>query len=152
MISLHIYTSILAIVSGLIVLLSTKGTLVHLIVGRIYALAMVTLAVASFGIYEVTGSFYIFHAISIQSLIFVIAAVVIARFMRTTLSNWQAWHGRFMVYSYITLIVTGTAQFFDRLPIANTTLRALVFLTLPAVLGWAYFEFYYLKKQPNTDT
>lgn len=141
-ISIHIGSSILAIISGAFVLLLQKGDRWHTILGRVYAASMITLAAVSFGIYEVTGSFYIFHAISIQSLFFTLAGLCLSRFLRTQISGWLIWHGRFMVYSYITLIVTGTAQFFDQLPFENTTVRAIVFLSIPAVIGWALYEFW----------
>ena len=141
-ISIHIGSSVLAIISGAFVLLLNKGDRWHIILGRVYAVSMITLAAVSFGIYEVTGSFYIFHAISIQSLFFTLAGLCLSRFLRTQISQWIIWHGRFMVYSYITLIVTGIAQFFDQLPFENTTLRAIVFLSIPAITGWALYEFW----------
>ncbi|MFK7800573.1 MAG: hypothetical protein AB8G95_02980 [Anaerolineae bacterium] len=140
-------TAVVAIICGLLVFYFEKGSWKHVILGRLYFASMSLMAIISFGINEVNGSFSIFHFISIQSLIFLFLAILVSRFLRVKLPTWEIWHGRFMVYSYITLLITGMAQFFDRLPIENTTIRALIFLTLPAILMWYYFEFKFTPRQ-----
>lgn len=139
--TIHVVTAIIAIVCGLLVFAFQKGTWTHIILGKIYFISMTLMVLVSFGINEVNGSFSIFHAISIQSLIFLLLAISISRLARSRLSTWQIWHGRFMVYSYIALIVTGVAQFFDRLPFENSALRAVFFLTLPSIIMWYIYEF-----------
>ncbi len=123
----HVAASVSALLLGGTVLALRKGTPRPVLAGWLYTASMVVLGLSSFGIYEVSGSFSIFHAITIQGLVFVSAGIVCARFLRKRLGEWQVWHARFMVYSYITLAVTGTAQFFDRLPIENPAIRAIIF-------------------------
>lgn len=139
--TLHIVCAIIAIACGALVFVFQKGTWLHVLFGRFYVISMTLMGLVSFGIHEVNGAFSIFHAISIQSLIFLLLAVGVSRGLRNRLATWKIWHGRFMVYSYITLIVTGIAQFFERLPVENTALRAVLFLTLPAVVMWYFYEF-----------
>jgi hypothetical protein len=40
-----------------------------------------------------------------------------------------------MQATLLVLIVTGTAQFFDRLPLPNDALNAIVFLQVPLIIG-----------------
>ncbi len=86
------------------------------------------------------GAFSIFHLISIQTLLFIAAGLAFL-FLRRSIRHWYVWHLRFMLYSYVTLIVTGIAQAFEYLPFTNDVVTAVVFLQIPAVVGWFLIEF-----------
>ena len=47
----------------------------------------------------------------------------------------QRTHSVLMSASYLMVVMTGIAQFFDQLPFPNDTLNAIVFLHLPSVVG-----------------
>ncbi|MGB7235348.1 MAG: hypothetical protein WBD41_05120 [Rhodococcus sp. (in: high G+C Gram-positive bacteria)] len=49
--------------------------------------------------------------------------------------DWQRRHAAAMQATLLVLIVTGTAQFFDRLPLPNDALNAIVFLQVPLIIG-----------------
>ena len=140
MIFFHTGAAILAILCGLLVLLLEKGTATHKMIGKIYATVILALCTFSVFIHEINGGFSIFHLISIQATVFVVAGLV-PLFLRDRLEYWYVWHLRFMLYSYVTLVVTGVAQAFEYLPLESDLLNAVVFLQAPALIGWALIEF-----------
>lgn len=140
MIVLHTGFAIGAIFCGLFVLSLEKGTATHRMIGKIYVAAIVALCVLSFFIREIDGGLSIFHLISVQTLVFVVAGLI-PLFLRNRLEHWYVWHLRFMLYSYVTLIVTGIAQGFEYLPFENGLLNAIIFIQAPAFIGWTLIEF-----------
>ena len=139
MIVFHTGAAILAILCGLLVLCLEKGTATHKMVGKIYAAAILALCVFSVFIHEINGGFSIFHLISVQATFFVVAGLV-PLFLRGKVAYWYVWHLRFMLYSYVTLVVTGIAQAFEYLPFESDALNAVVFLQVPGLVGWALIE------------
>lgn len=82
LLTLHISAAIWAVITGTIQLTSRKGTTQHKFIGRSWMLAMVIVAVSSFGITGFTpiiGSFSIIHLLSIWVLICVAASIYFAR-------------------------------------------------------------------------
>ncbi|CAN5628743.1 hypothetical protein BH24ACT22_BH24ACT22_13860 [soil metagenome] len=140
MVIIHTGAAIFAILCGILVLILEKGTSTHKMIGKIYATAILTLCVFSIFIQEINGGFSIFHLISIQTTVFVIAGLC-ALLLRNKLEHWYVWHLRFMLYSYVTLVVTGIAQAFEYLPFESGLLNAVVFIQAPAFVGWALIEF-----------
>lgn len=137
---LHTAAAVLALCSGLLVLSLRKGTIAHRRTGKIYVAAILVLCASSAFIHEINGELSIFHLITVQTLAFVGAGLV-ALVLRDRLEHWYVWHLRFMLYSYVTLIVTGIAQAFEHLPLGTDLLNAIVFIQAPAVIGWALIEF-----------
>lgn len=76
---LHITTAVIAILTGLLVLLQAKGTRRHRRLGTLYVASMVTLNISSFFIFKLTGEFSPFHVATFLSLATVIvsSAVII---------------------------------------------------------------------------
>jgi len=146
LIGFHTVAAIVALVVGMVVVGTEKGSRKHRFLGRAYLASMLVMVILSFQINEINGGLSIFHLISVQCLIFLSLGIGVSRFLRNKLVAWQIWHGRFMVYSYITLVVTGTAQFFDHLPFENEAVRAIAFLSVPSALMWFYFEFVLLAR------
>ena len=134
MIALHVLTVIAALVSGIIVLVLPKGSGVHKRLGWLYAASTAVMAFSSFGIYELRNGPSIFHAVSVIILI-TVGLGIYQPLRRKQSSNWLWWHLVLMQISYVMLVVTGVAQFFDQLPFSSPAANAVVFLQLPLIAG-----------------
>jgi uncharacterized membrane protein len=95
----HFITSVVALITGLVVILNPKGTLFHKRIGYIYVVSMLSLNISSFFIVNF-GGLSLFHFFAIVSL------VSIAGGMLPTLQkkeNWLAYHYYFMSWSVVGL-------------------------------------------------
>ena len=95
----HFITSVLALITGTIVILNTKGTTFHKRVGYIYVVNMLALNISSFFLMNF-GGFSIFHFFAIISL-----AGVFGGMLPTIKKgkNWFAYHFYFMSWSVVGL-------------------------------------------------
>lgn len=139
MLFIHIVASIAAILSGLAVLYTTKGTSQHRLIGFLYLASTYTFCGASFFVHRTSGSFSIFHFVSVQNLLLVTVGVAMPRYLRSRAFDWRLWHLRLMSYSYISLIGTGLLQFFNYLPLSEAP-RFIIFIAIPMVSSWVYLE------------
>jgi len=96
---LHLLFSIISMITGLIVILNTKGTKFHKRVGYVYVVNMLLLNISSFFISNFNG-FSIFHFFAIVSLITILAGMypVLKRS-----KNWLQKHYYFMAWSVVGL-------------------------------------------------
>lgn len=134
MIFLHVVAVTATLVAGAIVLLLPKGSAIHKRFGWLYITSIAVMAFSSFGIYELRNGPSIFHAVSVVILV-VVGLGTYQPLRRKTCSNWLLWHLVLMQISYVMLVVTGIAQFFDQLPFSSPALNAVVFLQLPLIAG-----------------
>lgn len=82
LLALHVFAAIWALITGTIQLIAHKGTVQHKFIGHSWMLAMVIVAVSSFGIRGFTpivGTLSIIHFLSIWVLICVAASIYFAR-------------------------------------------------------------------------
>lgn len=138
-----------ALVAGGAVVGMRKGTKHHRYVGWIYVAIMTLLCVTSFFIYELFGSFGPFHVAAIISFISIIGGIL-APLLRTQIGEeWMEVHYRFMLWSYVGLVMATGSHFFEPLgsffyahtPLARLSSLAatgLVCWGVPAAIG-AYF-------------
>ncbi|MBY4128696.1 hypothetical protein HQO83_09870 [Rhodococcus fascians] len=131
---LHTATALLSVVFGAVILLARKGTARHRWTGRMYGFALVAMVASSFFITDVRDGWSVFHAVSILTAALVLFGWWQPVFGRSR-AGWVRRHMLSMQLSYLVLIVTGTAQFFDYLPLPNDALNAIVFLQLPLIVG-----------------
>lgn len=96
---LHLLFSVISMITGLIVILNTKGTKFHKRVGYVYVVNMLLLNISSFFISNFNG-FSIFHFFAIVSLITILAGMypVLKRS-----ENWLQKHYYFMAWSVVGL-------------------------------------------------
>ena len=96
---LHLLFSIISMITGLIVILNTKGTKFHKKVGNVYVVNMLLLNISSFFISNFNG-FSIFHFFAIVSLITILAGMypILKRS-----ENWLQKHYYFMAWSVVGL-------------------------------------------------
>ena len=95
----HFVTSVLALLSGTIVLLNRKGTLFHKRFGYVYVVSMFALNISSFFIISF-GSYSLFHFFALVSFFTVLAGIVAAWRKR---KNWFTAHFYFMSWSVVGL-------------------------------------------------
>ena len=145
----HTGCGMIALVSGAAVVGMRKGTRRHRHVGWIYVAIMTLLCVTSFFIYELFGGFGPFHVAAIISFISVVGGIL-APLLRTQIGEqWMEAHYRFMLWSYVGLVMATGSHFFEPLgsffythtPLAKlSSLAATVFACwgVPAAIG-AYF-------------
>lgn len=127
--ALHVVAAVVALVAGAVVLLRRKGVRAHRYWGWGYTATLEVMAVTSFGVYELRDGPSVFHAVSVLTLVVLVVGIAEARRRRP---GWRRRHAIFLPVSYLMLVVTGTAQLFDRLPLPSDALNAIVFLQLPA--------------------
>ncbi len=95
----HFIISVLALISGTVVLLNVKGTTFHKRVGYVYVISMLTLNLSSFFIISF-GGFSLFHFFAIVSLLTVLGGIY-AVWKRY--KNWLTAHYYFMSWSVVGL-------------------------------------------------
>jgi uncharacterized membrane protein len=74
--AIHLLASILALITGTLVLLLKKGTVLHKRIGYLYVAGMVVLIVTAFSIYRLFGGFGIFHFAAIVSTLTLLAGLI----------------------------------------------------------------------------
>lgn len=133
---IHTSAAVLSVLVGAVVLFARKGTAFHRACGRTYVAGLLAMIASSFFVTEIRDGWSVFHAVSILTAALVLFGWLQPVFGRAR-SGWVRRHALSMQLSYLVLIVTGTAQFFDHLPLPNDALNAIVFLQLPMLLGIA---------------
>ena len=112
---LHIATAVVAMVTGLSLLLRAKGTRRHRRLGYVYVTSMVALNLASFFIYKLTGEFSPFHVAAFLSLATVIAGFLPV-YRHQPAEGWLELHLQFMAWSYIGLLAAAASEIAVRIP------------------------------------
>jgi uncharacterized membrane protein len=102
---IHVGTVIPALFLGAPVLLMKKGTAVHKLLGKFWAILMVTTSISSFWLQGLTGTIGPIHIFSVVTLISIPRGIYCAR-----IGNMVA-HQRAMTGPYIGLLVAGLFAF-----------------------------------------
>lgn len=108
---MHLTTALLAIVIGLQIVLTQKGTPTHRWLGRLYVVMMFMVNVTAFLIYELFGTFGLFHWMALFSLATVVIGYLPARSRKP---GWRTQHAFFMAGSYVGLIAAFAAETLTR--------------------------------------
>lgn len=111
---IHLFVSIIALITGLSVLVMTKGTKRHKLIGYIYAISMILLNLTAFMIYKLFGKFGIFHWCAIASCLTLFAGLYPVLTKKS--KNYLLKHFNFMYWSVIGLYAALMAEVFARLP------------------------------------
>lgn len=110
---IHTIASTIALILGTVSLSVAKGTFLHKRVGYSYSIAMITLLISAFMLYNLFGSWGIFHWAAVISSLTLIAGMI-PILMRV--KNYISLHLGFMYWSVIGLYGGFTAEVFVRLP------------------------------------
>jgi uncharacterized membrane protein len=114
---LHIGTAVSALVFGLCVFLTRKGTRLHKQFGYAYFFNMLGLNISALFIYRLTGHFGPFHGAAFASLLILLAGFT-AAYLRLPQGRWLQLHYEFMNWSYVGLVAAGVSEAATRLPSA----------------------------------
>ena len=109
----HLSAALLAMVTGAIVLLNTKGGLLHKRVGYGYVGSMLILNFTAFLIYHLFGKFGPFHWLAAMSLL-CLAGGMIPVLLRNRVNKWIYWHYYFMNWSVVGLYAAFWAEVLTR--------------------------------------
>lgn len=109
----HTLASVIALMLGTTSLSLTKGTSLHKKVGYAYAASMLVLLVTAFMLYNLFGSWGMFHWAAVISSLTLVAGML-PILMRV--KNYVSLHLGFMYWSVIGLYGAFTAEVFVRLP------------------------------------
>ena len=111
---IHLISSIIALITGVFVLTTTKGTKAHKQIGYIYVISMIILNITAFMIYRLFGKFGIFHWFAILSfltLLLGIYPVLVKNF-----KNYLLVHFNYMYWSVVGLYCAFCAEILTRIP------------------------------------
>jgi uncharacterized membrane protein len=108
---LHTCCATLALVLGAVILLTRKGTVVHVRLGWVYLLSMTTMNLLALFIYRITGGLNVFHIIAIISLAMIVA-VMVQIAMRGKLRRWLWRHYQYVTWSYVSLLAGASNEAF----------------------------------------
>ncbi len=111
---IHLIAALVAMITGMMVLVREKGTRVHKKTGYIYCLSMIVLNFTAFMIYRLYGKFGLFHYMALVSVLTLLAGMfpVLRRKNRNLYL-----HFSFMYWSVIGLYCAFVAEVFSRLPV-----------------------------------
>jgi uncharacterized membrane protein len=113
--ALHVALALVALVSGLVMLVMRKGTLRHRQIGWVYAVSMLGLNVTALLIYRLFGRFGPFHIAALLSLVTIIAGLVTV-VLRRPRRNWLEHHAYWMSWSYVGLCAAAVSEVATRVP------------------------------------
>lgn len=112
---IHLIASCLALITGTIILVLTKGTKLHKQIGYAYLISMSVLIITAFMIYRLFDGWGIFHYTSLVSLITIIAGMV-PIWTRRPVKSWKYLHFSFMYWSVMGLYAAFAAEIMTRIP------------------------------------
>lgn len=131
---IHTIFSVMALLVGAYIFFIKKGTSKHKILGYIYSLSMLALIVSSFWIFELWGSFGIYHIMSLVSFITLMIGLSFPLLFRH-LSYWYIQHYIWMSYSYVGLLMAGGSHIFRLFPDTPSWILMLILWGLPYIVG-----------------
>lgn len=112
---MHLQTSIIALISGTLVLWMRKGTKEHKQIGYVYTTSMLLMILTAFCIYRLFGGFGLFHGLAVVSFLTLTGgmAPVITKKPK---KNWMSLHYSFMYWSVIGLYAAFVSEMLTRIP------------------------------------
>ncbi len=113
--ALHVALALVALVSGLVMVVMRKGTLRHRKVGWVYAVSMLGLNATALLIYRLFGGFGPFHVAALVSLLTIIAGLIPA-VRRRPRRKWLEHHAYWMTWSYVGLAAATVSEVTTRVP------------------------------------
>ena len=111
---IHLIASIIALITGLFVLTTTKGTKTHKQIGYAYSFSMILLNITAFMIYKLFGKFGIFHWFAVISCLTLFAGLYPVLTKRS--KNYLLTHFNRMYWSVVGLYCAFCAEILTRIP------------------------------------
>ena len=135
---IHLLASIVALISGSLVLIMAKGTRRHKQVGYVYIAAMILSLLTAFMIYRLFGGWGIFHYAALLSALTIVLGMIPALTQKPP-TSWKYLHFSFMYWSVMGLYAAFVAELLTRVP--DTPFYGMVGIATAAVmmLGGVFF-------------
>lgn len=113
----HVSAAVVALITGPLALLRRrKGDTTHRVLGLLFVAAMLFVNASAFSLYDISGSWTIFHYLAVANLISVIPGFWTARlFALTKDKNYLVAHATFMGWAITGVIGAGIAQLATRI-------------------------------------
>ncbi|MFD2517707.1 DUF2306 domain-containing protein [Salinimicrobium flavum] len=112
---IHLLSSIVALVTGTLVLMMKKGTIRHKQIGYVYVISMGILILTAFMIYRLFNGWGIFHYTTIV-IFLTISLGMIPIWTKKPAKKWKYMHFSFMYWSVIGLYSAFVAEVLTRIP------------------------------------
>lgn len=112
---IHLIASIIALITGTLVLLTKKGTKRHKQIGYAYVVSMGILILTAFMIYRLFGGWGIFHYTTVVSLL-TVGLGMIPIWTKRPVKKWKYLHFSFMYWSVMGLYAAFAAEVLTRIP------------------------------------
>ena len=112
---IHLIASVVALISGTLVLTMKKGTIRHKQIGYVYVVNMGILIGTAFMIYRLFNGWGIFHYTTIVSLL-TIGLGMIPIWTKKPIGKWKYMHFSFMYWSVIGLYAAFASEVLTRIP------------------------------------
>ncbi|WP_247234257.1 DUF2306 domain-containing protein [Telluribacter sp. SYSU D00476] len=112
---IHLLSSLMALVTGTMVLVMRKGTRQHRQIGYGYVVSMGVLILTAFMIYRLYNGWGVFHYTTVAILI-TIGSGLVPIWLKKPVGRWQYRHFSFMYWSVIGLYSAFAAEVLTRVP------------------------------------
>jgi len=152
---IHFITSILALLLGTFILVLTKGTTKHKIIGRLYALTMLVVLITAFMTYRLFGTWGIFHWSAVISSLTLICGLI-PILIKRPISNYKSLHYSFMYWSIMGVYGAFVSETLVRMPkvavesgIPNSVFYNMTGIGTALVMGLGVY--FFLKLKPKWD-
>ncbi|OEK06940.1 DUF2306 domain-containing protein [Roseivirga misakiensis] len=110
----HLISALVAVITGVFVLIVRKGTKQHVKIGYVYVASMLVLNVTAFMTYRLFGGFGIFHYAAIASTLTLIGGMIPV--IQRKKKGWIYRHFSFMYWSVIGLYAAFASEALTRIP------------------------------------
>ncbi len=141
--TLHLISSILALVFGSVVIFGKKGTSTHKKWGYAYVVSMIGVNLTAFLIYKLFGGFGIFHFAALVSTLTLIGGMIPV-LRRKNKKKYIFSHFAFMYWSVMGLYAAFASEILTRVP--ETPFFGMVGIATGIIMTIAYIFFYRNKK------
>lgn len=137
---IHLIASVIALISGTIVLIAKKSTSFHKQMGYVYFSSMLILLITAFMIYRLFNGWGFFHYLSIVSLLTLMGGIIPVWF-RSYFKKWKIFHLSFMYWSVFGLYAAFASESLTRIPESPFFGIVGIATTFIMLVGGAIFSF-----------
>ncbi len=152
---IHVVASMCALLLGTVILLSTKGTPRHRIIGRLYAVTMLIVLITAFLTYRLFGTWGLFHWTAVISSVTLICGLV-PILTKRPINSYRSRHFSFMYWSVIGVYGAFVSETLVRMPqvvvesgIPNSVFYNMTGVGTAMVMGCGVY--FFLKLKPTWD-
>ena len=137
---IHLVFSIIAMITGGLVIGMKKGTTLHKRIGYIYSVSMIGLLMTAFMIYYLFDAFGIFHYMAVVSTITLIGGIVPA-ILKKPQERWLSLHYSFMFWSVAGLYAAFISEVLTRMPEQSWTLFMVAMFVFFGIVNIFWFKY-----------